>query len=607
MDKFIVSARKYRPVTFNSVIGQRHITETLKNAISRQQLAHAYLFTGPRGVGKTTCARIFAKAINCLNPTPDHEACGECESCVAFDSGRSFNIHELDAASNNSVDDIRSLNEKVRIAPQIGRYSVYIIDEVHMLSTGAFNAFLKTLEEPPHYAIFILATTDKHKVLPTILSRCQTYDFNRIRVEDTVDYLKYIAKREGVSYDNESLHIIALKADGGMRDALSIFDRVVSFCGSNLTFEKVGESIGALDMNTYFMAIEMALSENYKDLLLLFDKILRKGFEGQLFIAGLGEHVRNLLVARDPSTMSLLEASGDIAARYAAQAAACELDFLFNAINLLNLADNSYRSATNRRMHAELALIKLCSLKKKEPLTDRYPVPQIVVSSASGVTTQTTKAIDQSAGEAVTAKLAPESPRETPPSELSSRGISSGGASDQSVSTTGGSTPQLAATKATPTARRSVTGFSISALSSTTTKAPQPTTEQLAEAPSPKSETLSPQQSQRILTEGYQRLIDLWSSRQRPRIATALSQNEISGNCVKIFVPDSILEDEITQNKWQIESDIMELMGISASVVSEIREVAIVHKPVSLEQKLQYLVDLNPNILKLRDELDLTV
>ncbi|MEG1955384.1 MAG: DNA polymerase III subunit gamma/tau [Mucinivorans sp.] len=366
MENFVVSARKYRPATFRSVVGQGHITQTLQSAIERGTLAHAYLFTGPRGVGKTTCARIFAKAINCLNPTPDHEACGVCESCVAFDQGRSWGIHELDAASNNSVEDIRLLTEKVRVAPQVGRYSVYIIDEVHMLSTSAFNAFLKTLEEPPSYAIFILATTEKHKILPTILSRCQSYDFRRIRLEDIVSYLAYVAQSEGIKYDEESLNIIAQKADGGMRDALSTFDRVVSFSGgSEITFAQTAQSVGALDFNTYFRAVDLAWAEDYGPLLLLYDSVLESGFEGQIFIAGLADHFRNLLVARSEDTLSLLEATGSLLERYRNQASRLDVPFIMNAISLLSSCDGGYRNATNRRLHSELALMKLSGLKKK--------------------------------------------------------------------------------------------------------------------------------------------------------------------------------------------------------------------------------------------------
>ncbi|MFR4025731.1 MAG: DNA polymerase III subunit gamma/tau [Alistipes indistinctus] len=365
MDNFIVSARKYRPATFASVVGQSHITSTLKNAISRGQLAHAYLFCGPRGVGKTTCARIFAKAINCLNPTADAEACNECESCKAFNENRSFNIHELDAASNNSVDDIRNLIDQVRIPPQVGRYSVYIIDEVHMLSLQAFNAFLKTLEEPPAHAVFILATTEKHKIIPTILSRCQIYDFNRIRVEDGVEYLKYIASQEGVTYDDESLHIIAQKADGGMRDALSMFDKVVSFCGSNLTIKEVAGTLNVLDYDTYFTITQQILAGNYTEALLLFDDVLRKGFSGQTFVAGLNNHFRDLLMCKNPQTLPLLEVTGSVAERYKTQAAECSVPLLFEGINLLTAIDSGLRTATNQRLHVELGLMKLCGLGQK--------------------------------------------------------------------------------------------------------------------------------------------------------------------------------------------------------------------------------------------------
>lgn len=376
MENFIVSARKYRPATFISVVGQGHITATLKNAISRNQLAHAYLFCGPRGVGKTTCARIFAKAINCQNPQ-DSEACNECESCRNFNEGRSFNIHELDAASNNSVDDIRSLTEQVRIPPQIGKYSVYIIDEVHMLSQAAFNAFLKTLEEPPAHAIFILATTEKHKIIPTILSRCQIYDFNRIRVEDSVSYLKYIAGEEGVAYDDESLNLIAQKADGGMRDALSMFDKAIAFCGTNLDFKEVARTLNVLDYDTYFTITDTIKAGDYKQALITFDEVLRKGFSGQTFIAGLSNHFRDLLMCKDTNTSALLDVTGSLLDKYRKQSAESDIGFLFNAIALLSTIDNTFKTATNQRLHVELGLMKLCGLGQKkndlEPETPTLP------------------------------------------------------------------------------------------------------------------------------------------------------------------------------------------------------------------------------------------
>lgn len=364
MENFIVSARKYRPATFASVVGQRHITSTLKNAIERGQLAHAYLFCGPRGVGKTTCARIFAKAINCLNPQAG-EACNECESCRSFNEGRSLNVHELDAASNNSVDDIRNLIEQVRIIPQQGRYSVFVIDEVHMLSAAAFNAFLKTLEEPPRHAIFILATTEKHKIIPTILSRCQIYDFNRIKVEDGVEYLRYIATKEGVEADDEALNLIAHKADGGMRDALSMFDKAVSFCGSKLNYKDVAATLNVLDYDTYFKATELLLAGRYVDALILFDNVLSRGFSPQVFIAGLNAHMRDLLMAKGPA-ISLVEFTGTLVDRYKAQAAQCDEAFLFGAISLLTEADGKVRQSSNQRLLVELGLMKIAGLGQKK-------------------------------------------------------------------------------------------------------------------------------------------------------------------------------------------------------------------------------------------------
>ena len=362
MENYIVSARKYRPSTFESVVGQRALTTTLKNAIATQKLAHAYLFCGPRGVGKTTCARIFAKTINCMTPTADGEACNQCESCVAFNEQRSYNIHELDAASNNSVDDIRQLVEQVRIPPQIGKYKVYIIDEVHMLSASAFNAFLKTLEEPPRHAIFILATTEKHKILPTILSRCQIYDFNRISVEDTVNHLSYVASKEGITAEPEALNVIAMKADGGMRDALSIFDQVVSFTGGNITYKSVIDNLNVLDYEYYFRLTDCFLENKVSDALLLFNDILNKGFDGSHFITGLSSHFRDLLVGKDPVTLPLLEVGASIRQRYQEQAQKCPLSFLYRAMKLCNECDLNYRISKNKRLLVELTLIQVAQL-----------------------------------------------------------------------------------------------------------------------------------------------------------------------------------------------------------------------------------------------------
>ncbi|MDR3287427.1 MAG: DNA polymerase III subunit gamma/tau [Prevotellaceae bacterium] len=385
MEQFIVSARKYRPLTFATVVGQSSIAQTLKNAIERKQLAHAYLFCGPRGVGKTTCARIFAKTINCFNPDENGDACGECESCKAFAENRSYNIHELDAASNNSVEDIRNLIDQVRVPPQIGRYSVYIIDEVHMLSAAAFNAFLKTLEEPPAHAVFILATTEKHKIIPTILSRCQIYDFSRIRIEDAVAYIEKIAKNEGITYEPEALHIIAQKADGSMRDALSIFDQVVSFCGTNITYAKVIENLNVLDYEYYFKLTEAFIAGDYCTALTIFDEILTKGFDAQHFVRGLNSHFRDLLVCKDTRTTALLEVGAAIAESYRRQSEICDVNFLFAAMDITNSCDVGYKTSSNQRLHIELALCKLSSV------TTSRKVEQVVkiVESSENIKTET--------------------------------------------------------------------------------------------------------------------------------------------------------------------------------------------------------------------------
>lgn len=367
MENYIVSARKYRPQSFSTLIGQDSIAATLKNSIQRGQLAHAYLFCGPRGVGKTTSARIFAKIINCSNPGENMEPCGECESCRSFAEGRSYCIHELDAASNNSVDDIRELTDKVQIPPQTGRYSVYIIDEVHMLSQAAFNAFLKTLEEPPEYAIFILATTEKHKILPTILSRCQTYDFNRIGVEDIVRNLRDIAAKEGVTIDDESMHVIATKADGAMRDALTLFDQTVAFCGDNITYSQVIKNLNVLDYDYYFNIIRSSLGGQYAKSLLLFDEVLAKGFNAQYFVSGLSSHIRNLLVCKDSSTSKLLETSQAIAAKYMEQASLCSVKYLFDALTLTTKCEAEYRNSPSQRLLVEFLLVKLASLAAPLP------------------------------------------------------------------------------------------------------------------------------------------------------------------------------------------------------------------------------------------------
>jgi DNA polymerase-3 subunit gamma/tau len=393
MENFIVSARKYRPATFNTVVGQAHITNTLKNAIKNNHLAQAFLFCGPRGVGKTTCARILAKTINCTAKTSETEACDCCESCSSFNSGASLNVYELDAASNNSVDDIRNLVDQVRFAPQLGEFKVYIIDEVHMLSASAFNAFLKTLEEPPKHAIFILATTEKHKIIPTILSRCQIFDFNRIQIDDIANHLAFIAKSEGVTAETDALHIIAQKADGALRDACSIFDQIVSFAGNTVTYKAVIENLNILDYDYYFKATDAILSENISSSLLIFNEILNNGFDGHNFIAGIAGHFRNLLVSKDPETVQLLEVGNNIRDKYKEQAGKCSPGFLVRGLTILNKADIQYKASKNQRLQVELALMQLCSLnapvleaEKKNDLNERI-VKSPTVSTPNSVST----------------------------------------------------------------------------------------------------------------------------------------------------------------------------------------------------------------------------
>ena len=422
MENYIVSARKYRPSTFRSVVGQRALTTTLKHAIEHNKLAHAYLFCGPRGVGKTSCARIFAKTINCLHPTADGEACNECESCRAFNEQRSYNIHELDAASNNSVDDIRTLIDQVRIPPPIGKYKVFIIDEVHMLTTAAFNAFLKTLEEPPHHALFILATTEKHKVLPTILSRCQIYDFNRISIADMVEHLTYVASCEGVETEPEALNVIAQKADGGMRDALSIFDQVVSFTNGHITYQAVIDNLNVLDYEYYFRLTEAILGGNVRAALLILNEILGKGFDGQNFITGLASHFRDLLVCRDEATLVLFEVGASIRERYKAMAKQCADQLLFRAIELANSCDLNYKVSRNKRLLLELTLIQLCQLTQVEESKKKALIEPLAPAASVPAAASQPKPAQPAASRPVTTAVPP-SAQPTPPSAAPSRPV----------------------------------------------------------------------------------------------------------------------------------------------------------------------------------------
>ena len=641
MSEFIVSARKYRPATFRSVVGQKHITSTLQNAIERGQLAHAYLFCGPRGVGKTTCARIFAKAINCLHPH-GAEACNECESCRSFNEGRSLNIHELDAASNNSVEDIRTLIEQVRIIPQVGRYSVFIIDEVHMLSAAAFNAFLKTLEEPPAHAIFILATTEKHKIIPTILSRCQIYDFNRIRVEDAVDYLRYIASQEGITSDEESLNLIAQKADGGMRDALSMFDKAVSFCGTSLDYRHVAQTLNVLDYDTYFGITDRLLAGNYVEALVAFDEVLSKGFSGQTFMAGLNRHMRDLLMAKRPETLRLIEMTGTLLERYRAQAEACEVGFLFGAISILTELDAKIRQSSNQRLLVELGLMKISGLgqKKNEGLTSsaEYPLPELTPRPAVPATapqgapaptatprpaapTATPPTAGPAAPTTAAAAKAPAAPAAeaaspAAPTQEPTAAQTAAPATELSAAATGpatgAATGVATGTTATGTARRTATArrplVSGTSLSAMIAAAGAPESDP---AEAEKAVTAAPMidpASAEKLEAARDRILQLIRER-RPRFVAAFELMTVRGNTLSVSVPTTELRDEILRSRTAMLTRIARLAGIEGALELEVtvNEQVRATRPIRLEDRVKYLTEKNPLVAELRKALDLEV
>ena len=663
MSDFIVSARKYRPATFASVVGQKHITSTLKNAIERGQLAHAYLFCGPRGVGKTTCARIFAKAINCLNPNGS-EACNECESCRSFNEGRSLNIHELDAASNNSVEDIRTLIEQVRIIPQVGRYSVFIIDEVHMLSAAAFNAFLKTLEEPPAHAIFILATTEKHKIIPTILSRCQIYDFNRIRVEDGVEYLKYIASQEGIAADEESLNLIAQKADGGMRDALSMFDKAVSFCGKALDYRNVAQTLNVLDYDTYFGVTEMLLAGNYVDTLVTFDSVLSRGFSGQTFMAGLNRHMRDLLMAKRPETLRLIEMTGTLLERYRTQAGACDVEFLFGAISCLTELDGKIRQSSNQRLLVELGLMKIAGLgqKKNDSLTSsgEYPLPTLtprtagsapaaapaaagqpaprpaaIVSGNPGAPAAAT-ATAQPAGVSATGNPATNAPAANasgnpaaPASATAQPAAQAAGAATAPPSAaTSAAMPAAspagrpaAGTSAGPTAqeilpvqpapemkrRPLISGASLSELLASAGGDPDEEPSDGETPDEPETVRIDPDCAEK-LEHARSRILNLIKEK-RPRFVPAFELMTFRDNTISVSVPTTELREEILRSKTGMLMRIAELAGIEGMIELEVavNEEIRAARPIKLEDRVRYITEKNPLVAELRKALDLEV
>ncbi len=595
MSEFIVSARKYRPATFRSVVGQQHITSTLQNAIERGQLAHAYLFCGPRGVGKTTCARIFAKASNCL--TPDGaEACNECESCRSFNEGRSLNIHELDAASNNSVEDIRTLIEQVRIIPQVGRYSVFIIDEVHMLSAAAFNAFLKTLEEPPAHAIFILATTEKHKIIPTILSRCQIYDFNRIRVEDSVEYLKYIAAEEGITSDEESLNLISQKADGGMRDALSMFDKAVSFCGTQLDYRNVARTLNVLDYDTYFGITRQLLEGDYVSALVAFDDVLSKGFSGQTFMAGLNRHMRDLLMAKRPETLRLIEMTGTLLERYRAQAEACTVEFLFGAIAILTELDGKIRQSSSQRLLVELGLMKISGLgqKKNSPIaSEEYPLPELRPRTAEPAKMVTA---DAAAPKPAPAEARPE-PVKVEPARVEPQPTP-----EPQPAPTIPAPAKPEPTKAAPR-KKLVSGTSLSAL-----LAGAEAEEQVEAAEVATAEVVVDPASEQKLTAARTKIVELIAT-HRPRFADAFEQMRIAGNRIAVTVPTTELREEILRSKTAMLMRVAEFSGITGAIELEVtvNEKVRTQRPIRLEDRVKFLTDMNPQLAELRKALELEV
>ena len=605
MENFIVSARKYRPATFASVVGQRHITSTLKNAIERGQLAHAYLFCGPRGVGKTTCARIFAKAINCLNPQAG-EACNECESCRSFNEGRSLNVHELDAASNNSVDDIRNLIEQVRIIPQQGSYSVFVIDEVHMLSAAAFNAFLKTLEEPPRHAIFILATTEKHKIIPTILSRCQIYDFNRIKVEDGVEYLRYIADKEGVKADDEALNLIAHKADGGMRDALSMFDKAVSFCGNDLNYKDVAATLNVLDYDTYFTATDLLLAGKYVEALMLFDNILSRGFSPQIFISGLNAHMRDLLMAKGPA-ISLVEFTGTLVERYRQQAALCREEFLFNAISLLTEADGKIRQSSNQRLLVELGLMKIAGLGQKkndevaegvaggaiEGVTEdsfvtKFALPELVTAPAQQAVPQ--QQIVQQAVPQPQQAIPQQQPTSQPRVEAAGR------------------VEPVAEPKPRPRATTQRSLSSSVSLSSLLDGEVKTATELIAEAEAEVRETASAidPACQEKIASAKDRIIEMLT-KTRHRYGVFFDGMAVEGNVVRVTVPSEALADDIKRDKVELQKIFAQQSGAKGYIEIEVvvNERVKIYRPITLEDRLKHLMDKNDRLQEMIETLQL--
>ncbi len=593
MENYIVSARKYRPTTFESVVGQSSLTQTLRNAITTNHLAQAYLFCGPRGVGKTTCARIFAKTINCLNPTADKEACNECESCKAFNEQRSFNIHELDAASNNSVDNIRTLIEQVRIPPQVGKYSVFIIDEVHMLSKDAFNALLKTLEEPPSYAIFILATTEKNKVIPTILSRCQVYDFSRITVNDIVLHLQNIATKEGVTASPEALNVVAQKADGGMRDALSIFDQLVSYCGSEITYERAIEILNVLDAEYYFKVVRSALRCNVSEVLLLFNEILVKGFDAQNFIVGLGSHLRNVLVSKDAATTKLLEVSDSVRQGYEEQARSCSVNFLFKALDIINDCDVAYRTSKNKRLTVELALIKICRLMMPQETV----APVAPVQPKAAPTQVPTPASQTPTPSPTTAKPVTQTPTSQPTSQTTQPVTQSVEAASNAIVTT-----QPAATPSF--APKSPSHISIRA----TMQSAQPKEETSTQTAEQTKVLRDKQFSAADLEKAWLDLPMQFNGEERVKAMLMNAQYKQQGNTIEVVLANAFQDELFSTNKQKITAFLADaLQNDKITLSRRVEEQRIFSATMTAIERFHHMAERNKELDTLRKELEMQI
>ncbi len=604
MENFVVSARKYRPATFDTVVGQQSITNTLKNAIKTGHLAQAFLFCGPRGVGKTTCARILAKTINCFDRTASTEACDKCESCKSFNEGQSLNVYELDAASNNSVDDIRNLVDQVRFAPQLGSHRVYIIDEVHMLSTSAFNAFLKTLEEPPKHAIFILATTEKHKIIPTILSRCQIFDFNRIQVEDIAHHLGSIAEKEEIKAEQDALHIIAQKADGALRDALSMFDQIVSFSGSNMTYAHVIDNLNILDYDYYFKVTEMLLGNKIPDVLMVYNDVLNKGFDGHNFIVGLAEHLRNLLVSKDPITVQLLEVGASIKEKYLEQSKAADGHFLMQAIQLANQADLQYKAAKNQRLLIELCLMQLCSITNGgldttvQKKNDGFKVVENLKPSKSAISGNFTQATSVTPQNAVAPPLKVNNSIVPPESQIPTEPINTHNAppAPVKIGTTFGGKRKIPSVSA-----------SLGAMLNDKPKVEE-SEEEAQKASAPKMSNEFSDEELKVVWAELMAEIEKEGKEGSSLVTSAMRERmpKREGNLLQMLVENKSQEEEVMIFRPDMHEMMRQrLKNSEVTIVVSINRDLTERKAYTDAEKFQKMIDRNPNLLDLKKKLDL--